>query len=204
MKKNIILISFLIFLFPAMDLIADDNIDTKISIDKTNITINFPDNIIFNISGSSTEKIKSINLSFKPGIGNSSVIQPLEFTQNENNNKFQAILEWRTNTSERYIPQGSVIEYHFNIKTNSEYNLTTKSETITYLDPTQKWENIKSGSVTFYYSEVYGSVVKKRSEKLLQIISETVDIMSPLLGLESENHPLSVMLFNGNIYLNKK
>ena len=61
MKKNIILISFLIFLFPAMDLIADDNIDTKISIDKPNITINFPDNIIFNISGSSTEKIQSIN-----------------------------------------------------------------------------------------------------------------------------------------------
>ena len=192
MKKNIILISFLIFLFPSVDLIADDNIDTKITIDQTNITINFPKNITFNIEGSSTEKIQSINLSFKPGLGNTSIIQPLEFTQNEKNNKFQAILEWRTNTSERYIPQGSIIEYHFNILTKSEYSLITKSKTITYLDPVQKWENIKSGSVTFYYSEVYGSVVRKRSEKLLQIISENVDIMSPLLGLESENHPVEM------------
>ena len=115
--------------------------------------------------------------------------------------KFQAILEWRTNTSERYIPQGSIIEYHFNILTKSEYSLTTKSKTITYLDPVQKWESIKSGSVTFYYSEVYGSVVKKRSEKLLQIIRENVDIMSPLLGLESKNHPLNVMLFNDYDYI---
>ncbi len=203
MKKNIILISFLIFLFPSIDLIANDNIDTKIAIDKTNISINFPNNITFNIAGSSTEKIQSINLSFKPGLGSTSIVQPLEFTQNKNNNKFQAILEWRTNTSERYIPQGSVIEYHFNIITDSEHSLTTKSKTITYLDPIQKWENIKSDSITFYYSEVYGSVVKKRSEKLLQIISETVDIMSPLLGLESENHPLNVMLFNDYEYMTK-
>ena len=50
---------------------------------------------------------------------------------------------------------------------------------------------------------MYGSVVKKRSEKLLQIISETVGIMSPLLGLESKNHPLSVMLFNDYDYMTK-
>ena len=81
--------------------------------------------------------------------------------------------------------------------------MTTKSKTITYLDPVQKWESIKSGSVTFYYSEVYGSVVKKRSEKLLQIIRENVDIMSPLLGLESKNHPLNVMLFNDNDNMTK-
>ena len=58
MNKNIILISFLIFLFASVDLIADDNIDAKISIDQTNITINFPNNITFNIKGSSTEKIQ--------------------------------------------------------------------------------------------------------------------------------------------------
>ena len=203
MKKNIVLISFLIFLFPAVSLVADDNTNPKISIDITNITINFPENITFNISGSSSEEIQSINLSFKPGQGNTSIIQPLEFIQNKNDNKFQATLKWRTNTSERYIPQGSLITYHFNILTKSEYNLSTKSKTKIYLDPKQNWESIKSGSVTFYYSEVYGSVVKKRSEKLLQIISETVDIMSPLLGLESNNHPLSVMLFNDYDYMTK-
>ena len=203
MKIYIVLISFLIFLFPALNLIADDNTNPKISIDITNITINFPDNITFNISGSSSEEIQSINLSFKPGQGNTSIIQPLEFIQNKNDNKFQATLKWRTNTSERYIPQGSLISYHFNILTKSEYNLSTKSKTKIYLDPKQNWESIKSGSVTFYYSEVYGSVVKKRSEKLLQIISETVDIMSPLLGLESNNHPLSVMLFNDYDYMTK-
>tara|TARA_B000000460_G_scaffold248058_1_gene224607 strand:+ start:689 stop:2086 length:1398 start_codon:yes stop_codon:yes gene_type:complete len=203
MKKNIVLISFLIFLFPAVSLVADDNTNPKISIDITNITINFPENITFNISGSSSEEIQSINLSFKPGQGNTSIIQPLEFIQNKNDNKFQATLKWRTNTSERYIPQGSLITYHFNILTKSEYNLSTKSKSKIYLDPKQNWENIKSGSVTFYYSEVYGSVVKKRSEKLLQIISETVGIMSPLLGLESKNHPLSVMLFNDYDYMTK-
>ena len=52
------------FLFPAVSLIADDNTNPKISIDITNITINFPENIIFNISGSSSEEIQSINLSF--------------------------------------------------------------------------------------------------------------------------------------------
>ena len=117
MKIYIVLISFLIFLFPAVNLIADDNTNPKISIDITNITINFPDNITFNISGSSSEEIQSINLSFKPGQGNTSIIQPLEFIQNKNDNKFQATLKWRTNTSERYIPQGSLITYHFNILT---------------------------------------------------------------------------------------
>ena len=203
MKKIIVLLSLLIFLFPVLDLIADDNTNPKVSINKTNININFPSDITFNISGSSTEQIESINLLFKSGQGNTFIIQPLEFTQNKNNNEFQASLKWRTNTSERYIPQGSLIKYHFDILTKSEYNLTTKENTIIYLDPNQKWENIKSGSVTFYYSEVYGSVVKKRSEKLLQIISETVSIMSPLLGLESKNHPLSVMLFNDYDYMTK-
>jgi len=203
MKKNIVLLSLLIFLFPALDLIADDNTNPKVSIKETNININFPSDITFNITGSSTEQIDSINLLFKSGQGNTSIIHPLEFTQHENNNEFQASLKWRTNTSERYIPQGSLIEYHFTILTKSEYNLTTKANTIIYLDPNQKWENIKSGSITFYYSEVYGSVVKKRSEKLLQIISETVDIMSPLLGLESKNHPLSIMLFNDYDYMTK-
>ena len=203
MKKIIVLLSLLIFLFPVLDLIADDNADPKVSINKTNININFPSDITFNISGSSTEQIESINLLFKSGKGNASIIQPLEFTQNKNNNEFHANLKWRTNTSERYIPQGSLIEYHFNILTKSEYNLTTKPNTTIYLDPNHKWENIKSGSVTFYYSEVYGSVVKNRSEKLLQIISETVGIMSPLLGLESKSHPLSVMLFNDYDYMTK-
>ncbi|MQG07188.1 MAG: hypothetical protein FI681_05170 [SAR202 cluster bacterium] len=203
MKKIIVLLSLSIFLFPVLDLIADDNADPKVSINKTNININFPSDITFNISGSSTEQIESINLLFKSGKGNASIIQPLEFTQNKNNNEFHANLKWRTNTSERYIPQGSLIEYHFNILTKSEYNLTTKPNTTIYLDPNHKWENIKSGSVTFYYSEVYGSVVKNRSEKLLQIISETVGIMSPLLGLESKSHPLSVMLFNDYDYMTK-
>ena len=203
MKKIIVLLSLLIFLFPVLDLIADDNANPKVSINKTNININFPSDITFNISGSSTEQIESINLLFKSGKGNASIIQPLEFTQNKNNNEFHANLKWRTNTSERYIPQGSLIEYHFNILTKSEYNLTTKPNTTIYLDPNHKWENIKSGSVTFYYSEVYGSVVKNRSEKLLQIISETVGIMSPLLGLESKSHPLSVMLFNDYDYMTK-
>ena len=74
MKIYIVLISFLIFLFPTVSLIADDNTNPKISIDITNITINFPDNITFNISGSSSEEIQSINLSFKPGQGNTSII----------------------------------------------------------------------------------------------------------------------------------
>ena len=115
MKKIIVLLSLLIFLFPVVDLIADDNTNPKVSINKTNININFPSNITFNISGSSTEQIESINLLFKSGQGNTFIIQPLEFTQNKNNNEFQASLKWRTNTSERYIPQGSLIKYHFDI-----------------------------------------------------------------------------------------
>ena len=65
MKKYIVLLSLLIFLFPALDLIADDNTNPKVSIKETNININFPSDITFNITGSSTEQIESINLLFK-------------------------------------------------------------------------------------------------------------------------------------------
>ena len=58
---------------------------------------------------------------------------------NPENNKIEGYLSWETNTSSRYIPPGSPIEYSYIIKTKSGKTFNTKPETIVYLDNNKTW-----------------------------------------------------------------
>jgi hypothetical protein len=167
----------------------------------TAIEINFPNNLKFKISGNIPDELYGINLVLKTGYSNANIIQPIEFSQ-ENNN-IEGYLSWETNTSSRYIPPGSPIEYSYIIKTKSGKTFNTKPEKIVYLDNNRTWNNIKKKTITMYYNEIFGDVVKKRSEDLLQATFETVESLSPLLGLEASNEPVNIVLFNDYAYMSK-
>ena len=92
----------------------------------TAIEINFPNNLKFKISGNIPDELYGINLVLKTGYSNANIIQPIEFSQ-ENNN-IEGYLSWETNTSSRYIPPGSPIEYSYIIKTKSGKTFNTKPE----------------------------------------------------------------------------
>ncbi len=167
----------------------------------TTIEINFPENLKFNISGNVTDEIYGINLVLKTGYSNANIIQPIKFTQQ--NNSIEGYLSWETNTSSRYIPPGSPIEYSYIIKTKSGKTFNTKTEKTVYLDNNKTWNSIKIKTITMFYNEISGDVVKQRSEDLLQATFKTVESLSPLLGLEASNEPVNIVLFNDYAYMSK-
>ena len=172
-----------------------------IVVDNTSIEINFPENLKFSISGSSSEKIEKINIVLKIGYSNSKIIQPLQFIQKNDN--FTGHLLWKTNTSSRYIPPGSPIEFFFNITTKSGYQHMSSTKDLIYLDNNKKWSSTSLKSITMYFNEVYGNVVKNRAQELLETTLQTVESISPLLGLESDSDPLNIVLFNDYSYMSK-
>ena len=198
--KKIILIYLCVFLYSLFNsnhVIAESEIEDV----KTTIEINFPKNLKFEILGKVAEELNGINLVLKTGYSNSNIIQPIEFTQQ--NNIVKGYLSWETNTSSKYIPPGSPLEYSYILKTKSGKTFNTTPEKIVYLDNNITWNNVKMKTITMYYNEVFGDVVKKRSEDLLQATFETVESISPLLGLEANDEPLNIVLFNDYAYMSK-
>ena len=201
MNLNHIFFSLLGFLFIFITNFNPILAETTLIKTQTSIEINFPKDIQFKISGELNDEIETINLIFKIGYSNSNIIQPINFNQNQNN--FEGNLTWNTNTANKYIPPGSPIEYSYEIKTTSKKTFSSKINKLVYLDNNQKWNSVKYKSITMYYIEVFENVVQSRANDLLEATLQTVEYISPLLGLEAKNEPLNIVLFNDYSYMSK-
>ena len=201
MNLNHIFFSLLGFLFIFIANFNPIIAESKLTKTQTSIEINFPKDIQFKISGELNDEIETVKLILKIGYSNSNIIQPINFDQNENN--FKGNLTWTTNTANKYIPPGSPIEYSYEIKTTNDKTFSSKINKLVYLDNNKKWNSVKYKSITMYYIEVFENVVQDRANDLLEATLQTVEYISPLLGLEAKNEPLNIVLFNDYSYMSK-
>ena len=108
-------------------------------------------------------------------------------------------LFWRTDTGARYIPPGTIITYNFEIEDSEGTRLETEKEEFIYYDARFKdeegrsrWEEVSDGPVTVAYNS---SAVKKRAEDILKTIVDTLAMMGPILGADTES-PVRVTMYN--------
>ena len=103
----------------------------------------------------------------------------------------KAELFWFTNSTSRYIPPGTIITYSFEIKDSESNILQSDDKEFVYLDARYEWAEVSKGDVTV----AYHGPVKKRAEDVLQTVTSTLNIVSPILGAEQED-PVRVTIYN--------
>ena len=103
-------------------------------------------------------------------------------------------LFWRTNTLSTYIPPGTIITLSFEVEDVDGNKLKTEPTEHVYEDPNYEWFEISKDSITV----AYHGPVESRAQLVLDAMVETVAIMGPLLGAETES-PIRVTMYNNRL-----
>ncbi len=96
-----------------------------------------------------------------------------------------------SNKDNQYIPPGSRIEYHYDIRDVSGRVLKTNPQVYTYLDNRFEWSTVTDEVITVFY---FGAGSLEKAEQILDICKETLYKMGPILGIEP-THPLHIVTY---------
>ncbi|MCH8309961.1 MAG: hypothetical protein IIB17_05625 [Chloroflexi bacterium] len=154
----------------------------------TSVDSEFPDGMRFKAQIQGENEIDSVAVRFRIGQEIRGAYEYLEF---EKANLVNSELFWRTNTSARYIPPGTIITYNFEIEDSEGNRLDTEREEFIYFDARFEWNEVEDGPVAV----AYHGPVKTRAIIILDAIIETLDIMGPLLGADT-TIPIRVTMYN--------
>ncbi|MFQ5860274.1 MAG: peptidase MA family metallohydrolase [Dehalococcoidia bacterium] len=161
-----------------------------IQVVSTSVESRFPDGILFHVEASSPDQIEEIRVTFRT-VGNPRVsYNYLEFSPGT-----RVEGEWLLSIkggSGQHIPPGTQIAYQFEVSDGAGRTLTTEEEVFLYMDNRFDWMPLSQDQVTVYH---YGPT-ERRAEIILEAILETVDQMSPVLGLEPSGLPIRVIAYN--------
>lgn len=159
-----------------------------IQVVSSSATSEFPDGIRFKLHATSDNEIASVAVRFRAGIQTSGTYDYLKF---EPGSSVDAELLWRTNTSPRYIPPGTLITYVLEVEDAAGNIASTESAVMPYHDARFQWTEIVRGPVTL----AYHGPVESRGQAILNVVLQTLDKMGPILGAETES-PIRVTVYN--------
>lgn len=150
----------------------------------------FPEGIRFTLNANSSARIEHVQVRFSV-VGRRvsqydyiDLPKPRELAINGE-------LFFRTNTPDRYIPPGTIVEYFFEIEDESGSVLQTEPKQLVLLDARFKWETVQSGPVTVYYH----GPVERRAENMAEATDITLKHMGPILGAEIST-PINITMYN--------
>ena len=159
-----------------------------IAVASADVVSEFPDGMRFSIEVESEEEIEEIAVKFRTGTQKREVYGYMEFDEAK---VVDSELFWRTNTSGRYIPPGTIIYYYFEIRDAAGNELVTDTEEFIYEDARFTWEEVADGPVAV----AYHGPVKTRAEIILDSIVQTLDFMGPILDADT-TVPIRVTMYN--------
>ena len=159
-----------------------------ISVTSSNVVSEFPDGMRFSIEVESEAEIEEIAVKFRTGTQEREVYGYMEFDEAK---LVDSELFWRTNTSGRYIPPGTIIYYYFEIRDVDGNELVTDTEEFIYEDARFTWKEVSDGPVAV----AYHGPVKTRADIILEAIVQTIEFMGPILGAET-TLPIRVTMYN--------
>ena len=152
----------------------------------------FPDGLRFYIEAESASEIDEIRVYVRK-LGQSSrrTYRTVEF---EPGSAISGEALFQSKTSNEYIPTGTRLEYHFDIRTADGEQFETEPETLVYLNTGLDWDVKSSGLINVYYYQ-YDQLSEVRAEAVLMVADETYQHMGPILGVEL-TEPMSIVVYS--------
>ena len=147
-----------------------------------------PQGIRFNIELFDYENIQDIQVKFKIDGRRSFQYEYLKLPK-ENDNYIEHFFS--TLQSSRYMPPGSKIEYYFEIFNKDGSSFKTQKKYDVLLDSRFNWDIVQGEVVDVYYH----GPVSRRAKNVLEACDKSVEDISELLGVET-NDRISLVMYN--------
>ena len=122
--------------------------DSDIKIKSASAESEFPEGIRFSVEAIASSKIAEIAVNFRIGQQASGVYEYLDF---EGDLEVEGSLFWKTNTSSKYIPPGTIIEYGFSILDESGNIFNSENKYLVYSDTRFEWQEVELGTISVAY-----------------------------------------------------
>ena len=163
-----------------------------ITVNSQGVENQFPDGLRFYIDAESASAIDEVRVYVrKLGQSSRTTYRTVEF---EPGNAISGEALFQSKRSNEYIPTGTRLEYHFDIRTADGAQFETEPETIVYLNTGLQWDVKSSGLIDVYYYQ-YDQLSEVRAEAVLQVAAETYEYMGPILGVEL-TEPMSIVVYS--------
>ena len=157
----------------------------------TTFVTEFPDGFRVTAQFEGPSAIETIAARVRIGQQTAGSYDYLEF---DTGTQVEGELFWRTNTLSTYIPPGTIITLSFEVEDVEGNELKTEPSEHVYEDPNYEWFEISEGAITV----AYHGPVESRAQLVLDAMVDTVAIMGPLLGAETES-PIRVTMYNNRL-----
>ena len=153
-----------------------------------NVTSEIPGGIRFKIELFNNSDIEDIQVKFKIEGRKSYQYEYLKLS------KDNLVIEhyFSTLQSSRYMPPGSQIEYYFEIFYKDGSSVKTEKKKDVLLDSRFEWDKVSGKVVDVYFH----GPVSRRAKNILNACEESVNDISELLGVDSNNRIALVMYNN--------
>lgn len=163
-----------------------------VTVNRQGVENQFPDGLRFYIDAESASDIDEIRVYVRK-LGQSSrrTYRTVEF---EPGNAISGEALFQSKTSNEYIPTGTRLEYHFDIRTVDGEQFETEPETLVYLNTGLNWDVKSSGLINVYYYQ-YDQLSEVRAEAVLLVADETYQLMGPILGVEL-TEPMNIVVYS--------
>ena len=148
----------------------------------------FPGGIRFSIEAYSKDVIEEIALRMRIGEQKSGVYEYFEI---ESAQKVVSELFWETNTSSKYIPPGTILEYSYEVTDLAGNKKETELLELVLYDSRFQWEEVEEDGINV----AYHGPVESRAVEILDAIIKTMDFMEPVLG-QTDRKPIRVTMYN--------
>ena len=153
---------------------------------------NFPEDIRFYASFETDIDIVDVRVRFSTGPVTTGQYDYLDLTE-RTGSLIDGELIWRVNTSARYMPPGTTIDFVFEAIDEDGNEYLSEQYSQIMLDARYEWDVVTRGPIHIYYH----GPVQVRAERLADAAKESMDLMGPITGSETET-PIFVTLYNNN------
>ncbi len=153
---------------------------------------NFPESIRFYVSFETDVEVEDVRVRFSTGPETTGQYDYLDIEE-RSGALMDGELEWRVNTSPRYMPPGTTIDFVFEAIDVEGNEYVSKQYSQMMLDSRFEWDVVSRGPIFVYYH----GPVQVRAERLAEAAKESMELMGPITGSEIET-PIIVTLYNNN------
>lgn len=153
---------------------------------------NFPESIRFYTSFESDIEIEDVRVRFSTGPATTGQYDYLDL-DDKSASLINGELEWRVNTSARYMPPGTTVDFVFEAIAEDGNEYLSEPYSQMMFDARFQWEVVSRGPIHVWYH----GPVQVRAERLAEAAKESMDLMGPIIGSETET-PIVVTLYNNN------
>jgi hypothetical protein len=163
-----------------------------VTIIASSVESQFPEGLTFTLDVESDLRIDDIRVTFQIGDRGSTQYSYLELDQTTRP-LINGELFHRTNSRDRYIPPGTMINYWFEVTDENGDTYLTEPELWRYDDARFEWDEVTLGAVTI----LYHGPVETRAERLAEAAVESLELMGIVTGADTET-PIVMVLYNNN------